>query len=182
MDRRIERTRAAVVEAAVALVSSRGSRVGMTDIADAAGVSRKAVYENFGSRDEVLRSATETLLARVPRHCLSPRQDARVNPWDAVLAPMAQHMEKFRDYYRSVLSGPGCSTVRDAVVDHAVSGLKHVREGGGTPAEAGDGECDRFIVHGLVGVVADTLVQQRNANLQAIVTALTTGLAASAPS
>ena len=39
MDRRIERTRAAVVEAAVELVARRGSQVGMTEIAQAAGVS-----------------------------------------------------------------------------------------------------------------------------------------------
>ena len=178
MDRRIERTRAAVIEAAVALVSSRGSQVGMTEIADAAGVSRKAVYENFGSRDRVLRSATETLLARVPHG----REDERANPWDAVLPPIAQHIEAFRDYYRSVLSGPGCFTVRDAVVGHAVAGLRHARERGENPVGPGAGACDRFIVHGLVGVVADTLVQQRNANLQKLVSALTAGLAKSAPS
>ena len=62
MDRRIERTRTAVVEAAVALAARGAPAVGMTEIATAAGVSRKAVYENFGSRDEVLRSATEWLL------------------------------------------------------------------------------------------------------------------------
>ena len=66
MDRRIERTRAAVVAATVALVADRGAQVGMTEIADAAGVSRKAVYENFGSRDQVLRSTTESLLHEVP--------------------------------------------------------------------------------------------------------------------
>ena len=66
MDRRIERTRAAVVRATVALVADRGAQVGMTEIADAAGVSRKAVYENFGSRDQVLRRTTESLLEQVP--------------------------------------------------------------------------------------------------------------------
>lgn len=179
MDRRIERTRAAVVEAAVALVSSRGAQVGMTEIADAAGVSRKAVYENFGSRDQVLRSATESLLARVPRHLLV-REDARSSPWDAVLPPIAEHIEAFRDYYRSVLSGPGCFTVRDAVVDHAVAGLRDARERGGAPVAPGAGACDRFIVHGLVGTVADTLVQRRNADLRELVSALTAGLAKSA--
>ena len=62
MDRRIERTRAAVVAATVALVADRGAQVGMTEIADAAGVSRKAVYENFGSREQVLLQTTVNLL------------------------------------------------------------------------------------------------------------------------
>ncbi|RLY95143.1 TetR/AcrR family transcriptional regulator [Kocuria tytonicola] len=181
MDRRIERTRAAVVEAAVTLVSSRGSQVGMTEIADAAGVSRKAVYENFGSRDQVLRSATESLLARVPRR--SPAPDGHhPTPWDVVLLPIAEHIEAFRDYYRSVLSGPGCFTVRDAVVEHAVTGLRNARAQHGPSVDPEAGACDRFIVHGLVGVVADTLVQHREANLREFVSSLTAGLAGTTPS
>ncbi|MDO4918169.1 TetR/AcrR family transcriptional regulator [Kocuria sp.] len=179
MDRRIERTRAAVVRAAVELVSHRGSQVGMTEIADAAGVSRKAVYENFGSRDQVLRSATECLLAGAP-----PRVQAldreRPNPWDAVLPPLAEHIERFRDYYRAVLSGPGCFLTRDAVVGHAVSGLRDVRDRQRLPADGAAGACDRFIVHGLVGVVADALLQQGDTDLRGLVESLTAGLAVSA--
>ena len=44
MDRRTERTRAAVVQATVELVASRGSQVGMTEIADAAGVSLSLIH------------------------------------------------------------------------------------------------------------------------------------------
>ncbi|WP_223286028.1 TetR/AcrR family transcriptional regulator [Kocuria atrinae] len=50
------------MDATVDLVARRGSHVGMTEIAQAAGVSRKAVYENFGSRDQVLLQTTVNLL------------------------------------------------------------------------------------------------------------------------
>ena len=170
MDRRIERTRAAVVAATVALVADRGAQVGLTEIADAAGVSRKAVYENFGSRDQVLRSTTESLLHEVPLEPEAARAEGR-SPWDAVLPPIARH--------RAVLSGPGCFMVRDAVVDHALAGLREVREQRGTAAGGDEGECDRFIVHGLVGVISDSLVQHLQADLQGLVRELTSGLAAS---
>ena len=178
MDRRIERTRAAVVAATVALVADRGAQVGMTEIADAAGVSRKAVYENFGSRDQVLRSTTESLLHDVPLEPEAARAEGR-SPWDAVLPPIARHVEQFRSFYRAVLSGPGCFMVRDAVVDHALAGLREVREQRGTAAGGDAGECDRFIVHGLVGVISDSLVQHLQADLQGLVRQLTSGLAAS---
>ena len=168
MDRRIERTRAAVVAATVALVADRGAQVGMTEIADAAGVSRKAVYENFGSRDQVLRSTTESLLHEVPLEPEAAQAGGR-SPWDAVLPPIARHVEQFRSFYRAVLSGPGCFMVRDAVVD----------EQRGTAAGGDAGECDRFIVHGLVGVISDSLVQHLQADLQGLVRQLTSGLAAS---
>ena len=163
MDRRIERTRAAVVAATVALVADRGAQVGMTEIADAAGVSRKAVYENFGSRDQVLRSTTESLLHEVPLEPEAAQAGGR-SPWDAVLPPIARHVEQFRSFYRAVLSGPGCFMVR---------------EQRGTAAGGDAGECDRFIVHGLVGVISDSLVQHLQADLQGLVRQLTSGLAAS---
>ena len=175
MDRRIERTRAAVVRATVALVADRGAQVGMTEIADAAGVSRKAVYENFGSRDQVLRRTTESLLEQVPLD-LDAARAAGGSPWDAVLPPIARHVEQFRAFYRAVLSGPGCFMVRDAVVDHAVAGLRDVREQQGAAPGEDEGECDRFIVHGLVGVISDSLVQHLQADLQGLVRKLTSGL------
>ncbi|MCC5673486.1 TetR/AcrR family transcriptional regulator [Kocuria rhizophila] len=178
MDRRIERTRAAVVQATVELVASRGSQVGMTEIADAAGVSRKAVYENFGSRDQVLCNATQSLLATVPLR-VSALDAERPNPWDVVLAPIAEHVEQFRDFYRAVLSGPGCFLVRDAVVDHAVTGLRDVRERIEDPRVRDAGECDRFIVHGLVGVIAESLVAQPGVSVQSLAHSLSAGLAES---
>ncbi|MBS6030365.1 MAG: TetR family transcriptional regulator [Kocuria rhizophila] len=200
MDRRIERTRTAVVEAAVALAARGAPAVGMTEIATAAGVSRKAVYENFGSRDEVLRSATEWLLRdAVPS--VEPAGTRETTVWVAVLAPVVAHMTSHRDYYRNVLSGPAGAAARDAVVDHAVAGLRAERarrnesgaDGvgrvvGGVGTVARDGavaavQCrrDRFAVHGLVGLVADALLQRSDADLGGLFRELTEGLSTLAP-
>ncbi|RKQ34885.1 TetR/AcrR family transcriptional regulator [Kocuria tytonis] len=179
MDRRIERTRAAVEAATVELVASRGSQVGMTEIAAAAGVSRKAVYENFGSREQVLRCATQSLLARVPFPAQAVAADGR-DPWEAALMPVARHMEQFSDYYRAVLTGPGCFLVRDAVVDHAATGLRNARARNGDLPVGATQKDDRFIVHGLVGIMADKLAQDHHADLQRVVRVLSGRLAAAA--
>lgn len=106
MDRRIERTRRAVVDATVDLVSRRGSHVGMTEIAQAAGVSRKAVYENFGSRDQVLLQTTVNLL-RAELSLKSATLSGEGDVLERLAHTVADHMIEYRDYYTAVLSGPG---------------------------------------------------------------------------
>jgi AcrR family transcriptional regulator len=64
-DRRVRRTRAALLGAAVALVSERGTaNVPVSDIADAAGVSRQLVYLHYGDRDRLLLEAALDLARR----------------------------------------------------------------------------------------------------------------------
>ncbi|MFD0487807.1 helix-turn-helix domain-containing protein [Saccharopolyspora spinosporotrichia] len=51
-DRRVRRSRAALMRAAVELVTERGTAaVTLSDIAEAADVSRRVVYQHFGDRD-----------------------------------------------------------------------------------------------------------------------------------
>ncbi|CAL8899705.1 hypothetical protein KVA01_02670 [Kocuria varians] len=190
MDRRIERTRAAVVEAAVALASRGGPAMGMTEIATAAGVSRKAVYENFGSRDEVMRSATQWLLRdavpvpgpAAPAGSGSAPEDSA---WHTVLVPIVAHMTHHRQYYRSVLSAPASAAARDAVVDHAVSELHQERrrraEPVGDPSGSADGPRDRFVAHGLVGMIADALRLRPDVDLRCLLRELAEGLTAPTP-
>ena len=55
----LEETRTRILEAAWRLVEERGGRgVRMRDIAEAAGVSRQAVYDHFGSRAKLLVETT----------------------------------------------------------------------------------------------------------------------------
>src|SRR5690348_11206945 len=61
-DRRVLRSRSALMRAAVALVAERGTTaVSISDIAEAADVSRQLVYLQFGSRDALLLEAALAL-------------------------------------------------------------------------------------------------------------------------
>jgi AcrR family transcriptional regulator len=65
LDPRVRRTRAAVLRAAVDLVSERGTTaVTISEIAAAANVSRRAVYQHFGDLDAVLLEAGLDLARR----------------------------------------------------------------------------------------------------------------------
>ncbi|WP_063001657.1 TetR family transcriptional regulator [Nocardia mikamii] len=61
----MQRTRAALLDAAVRLVSERGTTsVTVTELADAAGVSRQVVYLQFGDRDSALPAAAMDMAER----------------------------------------------------------------------------------------------------------------------
>lgn len=62
--RQRRRTRAAIVNAAAELIRSGNSTPGVNDIADAADVSRRTVYQYFPTLDQLLLDATLGLLSQ----------------------------------------------------------------------------------------------------------------------
>jgi AcrR family transcriptional regulator len=100
-DRRVRRSRAALMHATITLVSERGTAaVAISDIADAADVSRPVLYQHFGDRDTLLLEAALDLAARE----LLPRitGTAPADPRGRALA-VARHFADHRAFYRAML-------------------------------------------------------------------------------
>lgn len=102
-DPRIRRSRSALIEATVTLVAERGTAaVPLSDIAEAAGVSRPVVYQHFGDRETLLLESAVDLATRE----LLPRMAAVGNSLfirDGALA-LVQHFAEHRAFYRAVLT------------------------------------------------------------------------------
>lgn len=99
VDKRVQRSRAVLLAAAVRLVSARGTtNIPVTDLADAANVSRQLIYLQFGDRDSLLVAAAADLVTR------ELVEQAEV---DGILAT-ARHFAAHRDFYRPMLTG-SCS-------------------------------------------------------------------------
>lgn len=104
-DRRVLRSRAALMAAAVRLVSERGTTaLPVGDLSDAANVSRQLVYLQFGDRDALLVAAAADLVERelIPEVC----DDSA--PRHARVLAMARHFARHRPFYRAMLTG-SCS-------------------------------------------------------------------------
>jgi DNA-binding Xre family transcriptional regulator/AcrR family transcriptional regulator len=104
MDRRVRRSRTAIMRAAVELVSARGtSNVAVSDIADAADVSRPLVYQQFGDRDALLLEAALDLAKRelIP---LAEADPTQAGERDRILAGV-RHFAQYRSFYRAMLTG-----------------------------------------------------------------------------
>jgi AcrR family transcriptional regulator len=103
-DRRVRRSRAALLGAAIALVAERGTAaIPLSDIAEAADVSRQLIYQQFGDRDTLLLEAALDLAQRelLPRVADASQES---NGRARTLA-MAQHFAEYRDFYRAMLTG-----------------------------------------------------------------------------
>ena len=101
-DRRVLRSREALLSAAVRLVAARGTTaIPVTDFAAAAGVSRQLVYLQFGDRDALLVAAAADLVTR------DLLQDTYGDIRLGVLATV-QHFARHRAFYRPMLTG-SCS-------------------------------------------------------------------------
>ncbi|GGN19216.1 TetR/AcrR family transcriptional regulator [Streptomyces fuscichromogenes] len=104
-DRRVRRSRAALMGATLALVAERGTtNVPVSDIAQAADVSRQLVYQQFGDRETLLlETALELARRELLPHVGGPPEAAR--PGSHVLSA-AQHFAEYRPFYRAMMTGP----------------------------------------------------------------------------
>jgi AcrR family transcriptional regulator len=102
-DRRVRRSRAALMAAAITLVTERGTAdVPVSDIAEAADVSRRLVYQQFRDRDTLLLEAALDLARRE----LLPRITDETCDEHARPLAVARHMADHRPWYRSLLTSP----------------------------------------------------------------------------
>ena len=100
----MRRSRSALTQAAIALVSERGTTaIPISDLADAADVSRQLVYLQFGDRDTLLLAAAQELAQSrlLPGLIDAPHP---IRERDKALA-MARHFADHRSFYRAMLTG-----------------------------------------------------------------------------
>jgi AcrR family transcriptional regulator len=105
-DPRPERTRAAIVEAALTIVGS-GQRFSMTSLARAAGVSRSSLYAQFPDVDEIAIALLVEVFDEIGRADAIDRTDTGVDV--SVIAQraalrLAEHLDTRRPFYRAVMS------------------------------------------------------------------------------
>ncbi|MET8523384.1 TetR/AcrR family transcriptional regulator [Nocardioides sp. NPDC004968] len=111
-DRRVRRSRAALIQAAIALVTERGTAaIPISDIASAADVSRQLVYQHFGDRDALLLEGALDLA----RTGLLPRfAEASAEGRERALA-MTRHFAEHRVFYRAMLNSSSAHALTKAL-------------------------------------------------------------------
>jgi AcrR family transcriptional regulator len=108
-DRRVRRSRAALMRAAVELVGARESAaVPVSDIAEAADVSRQVLYQQFGDRDALV---LEAALDLVRRELLDDLPDDE----QASMLALARHFAAHRRFYRALLTGSSAFALNKAL-------------------------------------------------------------------
>lgn len=114
-DRRVRRSRTALMRAAVDLVSQRETAdLQVSEIADAADVSRKVLYQHFGDRDALLLAAALDLAERelLPQVTADPQTAAAGTDR---LTGVVRHFAQHRPFYRAMLNSPRSYELTDAL-------------------------------------------------------------------
>lgn len=102
VDRRVRRSRAALMRAAVALVAERDTTsLTVSDLAEAADVSRQLIYQQFTDRDSLLLESARDLAERELLPKITDGTGA-----EAPMLSVAQHFSEHRPFYRPMLTGP----------------------------------------------------------------------------
>ena len=117
--RQRRRTRAAIVHAAAELLQSGNTTPGVSEIAEAADVSRRTVYQYFPTVEQLLLDATLGLLSQAAVDNAIDQADPGGDPCDRVDAMVralagvaAQTMPLGRSLIRLTVDAPGENTVR----------------------------------------------------------------------
>jgi AcrR family transcriptional regulator len=151
------RSRAALMAAAVRLVSERGTTdIPVTDLAEAANVSRQLVYLQFGDSDALLVAAAVDL---VRRELISQTEDAVDVPLEGTRA-MAGHFAGHRSFYRAMLTG-SCAFAMTRTLNGLFGSFnrKIVREQFGELDQAAAEDLSAFFAGGTGAIVNDWLIE-----------------------
>jgi AcrR family transcriptional regulator len=136
-DRRVRRSRSALLKATVDLVTERGTAaVPLSEIAETADVSRQLVYQHFGDRDTLLMEAALELLGSE----LQPRLEGAAGTRERALL-VARHFAAHRGFYRAVCRSSAAFSLNRALTGLLLkAGREVVRHALGEGAEERDVE------------------------------------------
>jgi len=116
MDRRALRTRQALHEALIQLITERDyETISVIDITDAANVGRSTFYAHFTDKDDLLRSGTVLFRDMLLRdHAARRRADGPETPLLSFSRFMTEHLKERKQLYRALKRGRAGPIIWDA--------------------------------------------------------------------
>lgn len=160
VDPRIRRSRSALMQATIALATERGTAsLPLSDIAEAAGVSRPVVYQHFGDRETLL---LETALDLATRELL-PRmaETAGASSRRSGALALSSHFAEHRGFYRAVLTSSSAFALTKSLTTLLIPlnrQLVHEMSGGTLDAQ-GEEDFATFLTGGAAAFVNSWVVE-----------------------
>ncbi|WP_330433452.1 TetR/AcrR family transcriptional regulator [Gordonia sesuvii] len=146
VDRRVRRSRTALFAAAVRLVSERQTTaISLTELAEAADLSRQAAYSHFADRDSLIVAAGMDL---IERELFPQLVDCEGGAWRDMAVLATTHLARHREFYRALGTGPCAYPTKQAVL----SALAAPGPGGLLLPSLEGGDVATFIVGGCIAM------------------------------
>ncbi|GIP60075.1 TetR/AcrR family transcriptional regulator [Paenibacillus sp. FSL W8-0186] len=135
MDRRILKTRQAIMEAFIGLIEERGfEKITIHAIADRANVNRGTVYLHFTDKYDLLEQCIETYLQLLYESCIPDGEPGKV-PSKALLLRTFEFLERHALVYSTLMTSKGVPAFRKRMMAMMeISIEEHIKSNGIGPS------------------------------------------------
>ncbi len=159
MDRRIRKTRQAILDAFVGLMAEKPfEHITMNEIADRADVNRGTVYLHFMDKFDLLDQCIETHVVRLVENCLS--DDTAHIPSKALKLRAFDHLEQHASLYGTLLENRGVPAFRNRLSAVILQILDEHMETSGLNQDMNKEILVQFLASALIGVLEWWITQK----------------------
>jgi AcrR family transcriptional regulator len=152
MDRRVRKTRQAILEAFVELLTEKGfEHMTMNQIADRADVNRGTVYLHYMDKYDLLDQCIETHLAQLLGDCLSG--GAPHQPTKAAIQHLFVYLEQHAFLYRTLLANKGIPAFRYRLMDVMLRIVREYLDERGSDRTMNKEVSAHFLASAVIGVL-----------------------------
>jgi AcrR family transcriptional regulator len=166
MDRRIQKTRQAVMNTFVDLLTEKGfDKITINDIADRANINRGTVYLHYVDKFDLLDKCIETYVEPLLQHCANTA-DANTNT--IALQSIFEYLEKNFTIYKLLLNNEGAGFFRNRLYTIIAQALTEVIALKPENNAFSNGVTIHFLTSGFIGVLEWWVNNSMPCNVQEI--------------
>ncbi len=153
MDRRIRKTREAILEAFIGLMAEKDfEHITMNDIADRADINRGTIYLHYMDKFDLLDQCIETHLSQLFESCLVS-DDIAQSPSKDLLLRTFDYLEQHAFLYTTLLVNKGVPAFRNRLMAVMLQGLSEHIEISGINLGMNKEVMAQFLASAIVGVL-----------------------------
>jgi len=166
MDRRIQKTRQAIVKTFVELLNEKGfDKITINDIATRANINRGTFYLHYVDKFDLLDKCIETYVEPLRQHCSNTTDTST----DAIaLQSIFEYLEKNFTIYKLLLSNEGAGFFRNRLYATIAQALTEVSALKPENNAFSDGVTIHFLTSGFIGVLEWWVNNSMTCNAQEI--------------
>ncbi|MFE6078769.1 TetR/AcrR family transcriptional regulator [Paenibacillus sp. NPDC057886] len=153
MDRRVLKTRKAIMEAFVGLLEERDfEQMTINDIADRANVNRGTIYLHYTDKFDLLDRCIETYLQQLVEACMNDHFQTPLTAKDALLRTFG-YLEEHAAIYTMLLTKEGIPAFRGKLMTLMIQGVEEQMNACGVQGGMSKEITTQFLASAAVGLV-----------------------------
>ncbi|MDQ0194730.1 TetR/AcrR family transcriptional regulator [Paenibacillus wynnii] len=153
MDRRIHKTRNAIIEAFVGLMAEKNfEQITINEIADKANVNRGTIYLHYVDKHDLLEQCIEIHLDQLFQKCPPGGDTDNFSSKDLMLR-MFEYLEQHAFFYSTILTNKGIPAFRKRLLDMAKNSLSEQINKSGSNQNIQNEVLIQFLASAGVGVI-----------------------------